>query len=189
RADRGERRLRHKAQVALAAARARGPLLRRRARHGRGPQGARQPPGAPEPDAFPLLSHRGHFQPRRPVLPHYVYFFGGGKADGNKDMKDLLGGKGSGLAEMTNAGLPVPPGFTVSTAACNLYMDTGGKLPPEIDEQIRKALARLEGLMAKRLGAAEDPLLVSVRRGAEVLMAGLVGPLPCAEGRRSRRPE
>src|SRR5262249_3489620 len=149
-------------------------LLRRRARHGRGPQGARQPPGAPEPDAFPLLSHRGHFQARRPVLTQYVYFFGGGKADGNKDMKDLLGGKGSGLAEMTNAGQPVPPGFTAPLAARNLCMDPGGKLPPEIDEQIRKALARLEGLMAKRLGAAEDPLLVSVRSGAKFSMPGMM---------------
>ena len=70
------------------------------------------------------------------MTTQYVYFFGGGKADGHKDMKDLLGGKGSGLAEMTNAGLPVPPGFTISTAACNLYMERGGALPAEVDEQI-----------------------------------------------------
>jgi pyruvate,orthophosphate dikinase len=107
-------------------------------------------------------------------LTQYVYFFGGGKADGNKDMKDLLGGKGSGLAEMTNAGLPVPPGFTVSTAACIAYMDTGGKLPPEVDEQIGKALGRLEGLMGKKLGAADDPLLVSVRSGAKFSMPGMM---------------
>src|ERR671921_2842735 len=66
----------------------------------------------------------------------YVYFFGGGKADGNRNMKDLLGGKGSGLAEMTNAGLPVPPGFTITTAACNLYQERGGSLPTEIDAEI-----------------------------------------------------
>jgi len=107
-------------------------------------------------------------------LTQYVYFFGGGKADGNKDMKDLLGGKGSGLAEMTNAGLPVPPGFTVSTAACNLYMQTGGKLPPEVDQQIGKALARLEELMGKKLGAPDDPLLVSVRSGAKFSMPGMM---------------
>ena len=61
-------------------------------------------------------------------MAQYVYFFGGGKADGNKDMKDTLGGKGAGLAEMTNAGLPVPPGFTVTTAACNLFQERGGSL-------------------------------------------------------------
>jgi pyruvate, orthophosphate dikinase len=107
-------------------------------------------------------------------LTQYVYFFGGGKADGNRDMKDLLGGKGSGLAEMTNAGLPVPPGFTVSTAACIAYMETGGKLPREVDEQIGKALGRLEALMGKKLGAADDPLLVSVRSGAKFSMPGMM---------------
>ena len=78
-------------------------------------------------------------------MTQYVYFFGGGKADGHKDMKDLLGGKGSGLAEMTNAGLPVPPGFTISTEACNIYYERGGALPGEVDEQSDQALARLEG--------------------------------------------
>jgi pyruvate,orthophosphate dikinase len=108
------------------------------------------------------------------VTTQYVYFFGGGKADGNKDMKDLLGGKGSGLAEMTNAGLPVPPGFTVSTAACNLYMLRGGSVPAEIDEQIGTALRKLEELMGKKLGAASDPLLVSVRSGAKFSMPGMM---------------
>ena len=75
----------------------------------------------------------------------YVYFFGGGKADGDRTMKDLPGGKGSGLAEMTNAGVPVPPGFTISTQACNAYYDSGGKLPAEVDQQTDAALARLEG--------------------------------------------
>jgi pyruvate, orthophosphate dikinase len=108
------------------------------------------------------------------VTTQYVYFFGGGKADGNRDLKDLLGGKGSGLAEMTNAGLPVPPGFTVSTAACNLYMERGGSVPAEIDEQIAVALAKLEELMDKKLGAASDPLLVSVRSGAKFSMPGMM---------------
>ena len=85
-------------------------------------------------------------------MAQYVYFFGGGKADGNKDMKDTLGGKGAGLAEMTNAGLPVPPGFTISTAACNLYQQRGGSLTPEIETEIEKALGRLESLMGKKLG-------------------------------------
>jgi pyruvate,orthophosphate dikinase len=104
----------------------------------------------------------------------YVYFFGGGKADGNKDMKDLLGGKGAGLAEMTNAGLPVPPGFTISTAACNLFVERKGSLPPEIDTEIDRALERLEKLMGKKLGAADDPLLVSVRSGAKFSMPGMM---------------
>jgi pyruvate,orthophosphate dikinase len=106
-------------------------------------------------------------------VTQYVYFFGGGKADGNKDMKDLLGGKGSGLAEMTNAGLPVPPGFTVSTAACNLFVERGS-LGAEIEGEIEKNLVRLEELMAKKLGAAGDPLLVSVRSGAKFSMPGMM---------------
>jgi pyruvate,orthophosphate dikinase len=107
------------------------------------------------------------------MVAQYVYFFGGGKADGNKDMKEILGGKGSGLAEMTNAGLPVPPGFTVSTRACNLFSERG-TLPPEIDGEIDAALTRLESLTAKKLGAAEDPLLVSVRSGAKFSMPGMM---------------
>ncbi|HWX25584.1 MAG TPA: pyruvate, phosphate dikinase, partial [Vicinamibacteria bacterium] len=107
-------------------------------------------------------------------MPKYVYFFGGGKADGNKDMKDLLGGKGAGLAEMTNAGLPVPPGFTVTTAACTLFTERGGSLPPEIDSEIAAALERLQTLMGKRLGAQADPLLVSVRSGAKFSMPGMM---------------
>jgi pyruvate,orthophosphate dikinase len=107
-------------------------------------------------------------------VTRYVYFFGGGKADGNKDMKDLLGGKGSGLAEMTGAGLPVPPGFTVSTAACNLFVERKGSLPGEIDQEIERSLDRLEKLMGKKLGAADDPLLVSVRSGAKFSMPGMM---------------
>jgi pyruvate, orthophosphate dikinase len=106
-------------------------------------------------------------------VTQYVYFFGGGKADGNKDMKDLLGGKGSGLAEMTNAGLPVPPGFTVSTAACNLFVEKGS-LSAEIEAESEKNLLRLEELMGKKLGAAADPLLVSVRSGAKFSMPGMM---------------
>src|SRR2546422_4134418 len=104
----------------------------------------------------------------------HVFFFGNGKADGNRNMKELLGGKGSGLAEMTNAGLPVPPGFTVSTAACNLFVERGGSLPEAIHQEIGRALERLEGLMGKKLGAAQDPLLVSVRSGAKFSMPGMM---------------
>ena len=107
-------------------------------------------------------------------MARYVYFFGGGKADGNRDMKDLLGGKGAGLAEMTNAGLPVPPGFTISTAACNLFVERNGSLPAEIDGEIESALQRLEKLMGRGLGAPADPLLVSVRSGAKFSMPGMM---------------
>jgi pyruvate,orthophosphate dikinase len=106
-------------------------------------------------------------------VTQYVFFFGGGKADGNKDMKDTLGGKGSGLAEMTNAGLPVPPGFTVSTKACNIFSEKGS-LPGEIDVEIGKNLLRLEELLGKKLGDAADPLLVSVRSGAKFSMPGMM---------------
>src|SRR5207248_6712533 len=104
----------------------------------------------------------------------YVFFFGQGKADGNKDMKAELGGKGAGLAQMTNAGLPVPPGFTSQTAACREYMRSGGKVPPGLDEQMRAALERLEGLQEQKLGAGENPLLVSVRSGAAASMPGMM---------------
>jgi pyruvate,orthophosphate dikinase len=107
-------------------------------------------------------------------VSQYVYFFGGGKADGNKDMKDILGGKGSGLAEMTNAGVPVPPGFTISTQACNAFYDSGGKVPAEVDQQTEAALAKLEALQGKKLGDAKDPLLVSVRSGAKFSMPGMM---------------
>src|SRR5579871_2030181 len=95
----------------------------------------------------------------------YVYSFGGGKADGNGKMKDDLGGKGAGLAEMTNAGLPVPPGFTIQTEACREYMRTGG-VSKEVERQTEDALATLEKLQGQQLGTGENPLLVSVRSGA-----------------------
>src|SRR5450432_2992460 len=90
----------------------------------------------------------------------YVYFFGGGSADGNGRLKDTLGGKGAGLAEMTNAGLPVPPGFTIQTEACREYMRNS--LNPQIDIEMNAALERLERLQGQKLGAGENPLLVSV---------------------------
>jgi len=103
----------------------------------------------------------------------YVYSFGGGKADGNGKMKDVLGGKGAGLAEMTNAGLPVPPGFTIQTEACREYMRTGG-VSKDIDRQMDEALAKLEALQGQKLGTGENPLLVSVRSGAKFSMPGMM---------------
>ena len=102
----------------------------------------------------------------------YVYFFGGGKADGNGKMKDVLGGKGAGLAEMTNAGLPVPPGFTIQTEACREYMR--GKLSPQIETEMLDALEKLEKMQGQKLGAGENPLLVSVRSGAKFSMPGMM---------------
>jgi len=103
----------------------------------------------------------------------YVFFFGAGKADGNGKMKDELGGKGAGLAEMTNAGLPVPPGFTIQTEACREFMKTG-QASAEVDRQMLEALDRLEQLQGQKLGAGDNPLLVSVRSGAKFSMPGMM---------------
>ena len=103
----------------------------------------------------------------------YVYFFGGGHAEGNGKMKDELGGKGAGLAEMTNAGLPVPPGFTIQTEACREWMRQH-KVSPAVDRQMRDALARLEDLQGQKLGTGTNPLLVSVRSGAKFSMPGMM---------------
>ncbi len=103
-----------------------------------------------------------------------VYFFGAGKADGNAGMKDLLGGKGANLAEMTGMGIPVPPGFTISTRACNLYFERGRTMPAGLDRQVDEALSRLEKLQGKRFGDPADPLLVSVRSGAKFSMPGMM---------------
>ena len=104
----------------------------------------------------------------------YVYFFGNGHADGNRGMKDLLGGKGAGLAEMTNAGLPVPPGFTISTEVCGLYYREKGKIPSDIDREIERQLAKLEQAAGAQLGSSDNPLLVSVRSGAKFSMPGMM---------------
>src|SRR6266849_1432992 len=106
--------------------------------------------------------------------PKYVYFFGNGKADGNRHMKDLLGGKGSSLAEMTNAGLPVPPGFTISTEVCNIYYREKAKIPSAIDREIEENLRKLEKAAGATLGSTENPLLVSVRSGAKFSMPGMM---------------
>src|SRR5215467_8258124 len=102
----------------------------------------------------------------------YVYSFGGGNADGNGKMKDVLGGKGAGLAEMTNADLPVPPGFTIQTEACREYMRGG--LSKAVDQQMEDALAQLEKLQGQKLGKGDNPLLVSVRSGAKFSMPGMM---------------
>ncbi len=107
-------------------------------------------------------------------MPKYVYAFGGGTADGDGKMKDILGGKGAGLAEMSRAGVPVPPGFTISTEVCNIYFQNNNQVPQEVDDQMNDALRQLEERMGKKLGDVEDPLLVSVRSGAKFSMPGMM---------------
>jgi len=102
-------------------------------------------------------------------MPKYVYDF----SEGSRDMKDLLGGKGANLAEMTNLGLPVPPGFIITTEACTAYLSTG-EVPVELAQEVTDHLAALESAMGKRLGQADDPLLVSVRSGAKFSMPGMM---------------
>ncbi len=104
----------------------------------------------------------------------YVYFFGGGNADGRADMKELLGGKGANLAEMTSIGIPVPPGFTLSTEVCEKYYENNKQYPPELKEEVENSLKRLEELTGKKLGDPENPLLVSVRSGSAVSMPGMM---------------
>ncbi len=103
-----------------------------------------------------------------------VYFFGEGKAEGNRDMRNSLGGKGAGLAEMTNAGLPVPPGFTISAEVCGLYYAREGKLPRSLDKEILKHLMRLERVTDAKFGSTENPLFVSVRSGSRFSMPGMM---------------
>src|SRR5579862_9151266 len=96
----------------------------------------------------------------------WVYSFGGGQADGDASMKNLLGGKGANLAEMCALGLPVPPGFTITTENCTHYYQNGGTYPAELKDELNAALAKVEGLTGRRFGDPANPLLVSVRSGA-----------------------
>jgi pyruvate, orthophosphate dikinase len=104
----------------------------------------------------------------------YVYFFGAGKADGDGEMKDSLGGKGAGLAEMTRIGLPVPAGFTITTETCDYYFKHNRQFPKDLRAEVEKNLKRLEKLTKKKLGDAKDPLLVSVRSGSARSMPGMM---------------
>jgi pyruvate, orthophosphate dikinase len=106
--------------------------------------------------------------------PKYVYSFGGGSAEGRSDMKGLLGGKGANLAEMSLIGIPVPPGFTITTVVCADYYEGGRKLPEAVKPQVESALARMESLAGKKFGSVSDPLLVSVRSGAALSMPGMM---------------
>src|SRR5215468_4710439 len=107
-------------------------------------------------------------------MKKYVYAFGNGTADGDGKMKDTLGGKGAGLAEMCRAKLPVPPGFTISTDVCNIYFQNSNTVPQEIHQEMVGSLQQLEERMGKKLGDVENPLLVSVRSGAKFSMPGMM---------------
>jgi len=107
-------------------------------------------------------------------MQKHVYSFGNGTAEGDGRMKDTLGGKGAGLAEMSRAGLPVPPGFTISTEVCNIYFQNHNTVPEEINHQMLEALRSLEERMGQRLGDVNNPLLVSVRSGAKFSMPGMM---------------
>jgi len=117
----------------------------------------------------PTAADRSHRAAKR-----YIYAWGGGHAEGDASMRDLLGGKGAGLAEMTNAGLPVPPGFTITTEACNDYFSAGQQLPDGLWDDVLVAVKEVEALTGKGFGNAADPLLVSVRSGAKFSMPGMM---------------
>ena len=104
----------------------------------------------------------------------YVYLFGNGAADGTAKMKNTLGGKGANLAEMNHLGIPVPPGFTITTEVCSYYYDNDKKLPDSLDSQLRDALLQTENIMGSKFGDANDPLLVSIRSGARQSMPGMM---------------
>jgi pyruvate,orthophosphate dikinase len=103
-----------------------------------------------------------------------IYSFGGGSAEGDRNMKELLGGKGAGLAEMSNIGIPVPPGFTITTEVCTAYYTSGKRMPKGLDREIAAAMKQVEKLTGKGFGDPKDPLLVSVRSGARVSMPGMM---------------
>src|ERR1700757_1072710 len=107
-------------------------------------------------------------------MTKWVYRFGAGAAEGRAEMRNLLGGKGAGLAEMCNLGLPVPPGFTITTEVCTWYYENGKSYPPDLEEQVAAGLASIEQAIGARFGDADNPLLVSVRSGARVSMPGMM---------------
>ncbi|HXE03120.1 MAG TPA: PEP/pyruvate-binding domain-containing protein, partial [Methyloceanibacter sp.] len=107
-------------------------------------------------------------------MAKWVYSFGGGSAEGRADMKNLLGGKGANLAEMSNLALPVPPGFTITTEVCTYFYANNKSYPKDLKEQVAAALKKLESAIAAKFGDAENPLLVSVRSGARASMPGMM---------------
>src|SRR6476469_10786553 len=113
-------------------------------------------------------------QSKRSSKPKYVYYFGDGRADGTGKMKPLLGGKGANLAEMTRIGLPVPPGFTITTEVCTYYYDNKRTYPKELQAQVEAGIANMEKILGKKFGDLDKPLLVAVRSGARDSMPGMM---------------
>jgi pyruvate,orthophosphate dikinase len=124
-----------------------------------------------------MLKDRNRESPKKPAksgAPAWVYAFGGGAADGDAGMRELLGGKGANLAEMASLGLPVPPGFTITTEVCSAYFDAGGELPEALKPEVEAALARVGEIAGARFGDPDNPLLVSVRSGSQASMPGMM---------------
>src|SRR5262245_41970846 len=112
--------------------------------------------------------------PEATTARKHVFLFGAGQAEGGSDLKQFVGGKGASLADMTKAGLNVPPGFTISAACCDEFLRRGGAWPEGLEEDLRAGLARLEALVGRSFGDRADPLLVAVRSGAAVSMPGMM---------------
>jgi pyruvate,orthophosphate dikinase len=117
-------------------------------------------------------AHSSYSAPATP--DKFVYLFGDGKADGSAELRNLLGGKGAGLAEMTNLGVPVPPGFTITTDLCTAFYALGRQYPDGLEDEVRQGIDYVERLLGRRFGDPERPLLVSVRSGARVSMPGMM---------------
>ena len=112
---------------------------------------------------------------KNPAKPQkFVYFFAAGETEGNAGMKNLLGGKGANLAEMTSLGIPVPPGFTISTEICTHFYLNAGKLPDWVTPSVMEAMAKIEKHMGKKFADPKNPLLISVRSGARASMPGMM---------------
>src|SRR5262249_2822202 len=122
----------------------------------------------------PTLRAQARVSGKKTKKPRYVYYFGDGHADGSGGMKALLGGKGANLHEMTRIGLPVPPGFTITTEVCTHFYDHNRTYPRELETEVAAALAKVEKSVGKKFGDKERPLLVSVRSGARDSMPGMM---------------
>src|SRR6476469_7396069 len=140
-----------------------------------------RPKSKPKPVRPAARSARSNASGSKPARPKaasksgkakWVYAFGGGKAEGRADMRNLLGGKGAGLAEMANLGLPVPPGFTITTEVCTYYYENGKTYPKGLEGKVAAALAQVGRITGKTLGDGDNPLLVSVRSGGARVHAG-----------------
>src|SRR6516164_5201176 len=129
---------------------------------------------SPRPASGRKAAARHRVPAASPAKAKWVYRFGNGNAEGRADMRDLLGGKGGGLAEMARLGLPVPPGFTITTAVCTHYYGNAKAYPPGLKEEVGAALARVGRIVGKTFGDRQNPLLVSVRSGARASMPGMM---------------